>query len=365
MNRRYFSALLIAVMAVVIALVILVPSRSGHNSMPVESLFLPELGARINEASKLEVTTAGGALLTTIEKGEQRWTIMELDHYPADWNRLGNLLADLARASVVELKTSNPAYFSRLGVEDIGNADATGVLLEIHIGDQALAVVVGNKASSRNGQYLRLADDSQSVLIDRPLDVPLEPLDWADDEIVDIASALVAQVEIEHAGGERILARKISASDSDFTLENLPQGREQLSSWSVNSLAGVFSGMRMDAVKADSERSAGPADVKVTVLMFSGVEITAELFEREEQGWIRIRASAPVAADVGNLDTQAEPIEQDTARTTIKTANETASEINERTNGWLYRLPGTRVDSMSKTLEQLLKPLDEPVDAGS
>ena len=102
---------------------------------------------------------------------------------------------------------------------------------------------------------------------------------------------------IQHPDGDRILARKISASDTDFTLENLPQGREQLSSWSVNSLAGLFSSLRMDAVKADP----GPAGhdvVQVALLMFSGVEITAEVFELEEQGWIRIKASAPDQTDV-------------------------------------------------------------------
>ncbi len=365
MNRRHFSALLLAVVVVAIAVALLVPDRTGQNGMSVESLFLPELGARINEAGKLVLTAGGGELLTTLEKGDQRWIIAELDNYPADWSRLGNLLADLTQASVVELKTSNPEYFSRLGVEDMTTPGATGVLLEVYIDEQALGVIIGRMAASRDGQYLRLADTTQSVLIDRSLDVPIEPLDWADDEIVDIASALVAQVEIRHADGNRILARKISASDADFGLETLPEGREQLSSWSVNSLAGVLSRLRMDAVKADSG-PAGPADVEVSVLMFSGVEITAQVFEQEDQGWIRIKASAPgEAGRSGGSEKHAEPSAQDIIETAHEIANELANEINERTNGWLYRLPASRVEAMSKKLEQVLKPLDKPVAAES
>ncbi len=87
MNRRHFSALLMAVVVVAIAVVLLVPDRTGQNGMSVESLFLPELGARINEAGKLVLTAGGGELLTTLEKGDQRWIIAELDNYPADWSR--------------------------------------------------------------------------------------------------------------------------------------------------------------------------------------------------------------------------------------------------------------------------------------
>ena len=360
MRRHYFFTLLIAVLVVAIAVTVLVSGPTGQNVRPVESLLLPDMGARINEASTLAVTTGGGKLRTTIEKGEQQWTIAQLDNYPVDWSRLANLLADLARASVVELKTSNPEYFSRLGVEDIGNAGATGVLLELFFADEALGVIVGRKASSRDGQYLRLAHNTQSVLIDRSLDVPIEPLDWADNEIVDFASALVAQVEIRHPDGDRILARKNSPSDTDFYLENLPQGRELLSSWSVNALAGVFSALRMDAVKADPA-PAGPAKVRVAVRMFSGVEITAQVFEIEERSWIRIKASVPGEAGVNGADGHAEPGAQDT----IETAHEIANEINARTRGWLYRLGASRVEAMSKKLEQLLKPLGQPAAAES
>ena len=51
--------------------------------------------------------------------------------YPADEAKVRKLLIALADAKVVEEKTSNPASYATLGVEDMKGTGATGLRVEL------------------------------------------------------------------------------------------------------------------------------------------------------------------------------------------------------------------------------------------
>ena len=225
MNQRHFLILLFS--AAVVALAVLMVSNNG--SEPVESggkLLLSEMSARINEVSSLKVSSGENGSVSTLKKQGSGWVVGELSDYPADWNKLRTLLAALGEAKVAEIKTSKPEYYSKLGVEDPDEQGAESTLLTASLGQEEFDLIVGKQATSRGGQYVRLAGNPQSVLIDQELDINAEPIYWADSQIVDIGSALVAEIEIAHADGDSIRARKVSADDTDFKLENLPTDRK-------------------------------------------------------------------------------------------------------------------------------------------
>ena len=360
MSRRHFSALLVAALVAAVAVALLVPGRTGKDDAGDELLLLEDVAANINDVDRLVFTAGGGVPVSTLERGEESWTISELQDYPADWGKVKKLLTGLAELRVVEIKTSNPEYFSRLGVADISLAGARGTLLEVSFDGQARSLILGDDATARGGQYLRPADQEQSVLVDRSLDASADPLDWADSEIVNIGSAQVAEIEILHPDGDQILISKVSADDPDFTLENLPANREVLSGWTVNSLANVFSMLRMDGVKPDTPLP-DSEPVTIRLLTFSGLELKAEVFavgkenseeeSREAEGWISLLAVVPesvATGDIGRVDGQA-----------AEDFQQAAEEINLRTGGWLYRLPEAKYQSMTRRFAQLLKPLQD------
>ena len=350
MGRRHFSVLLLAALLVAAAIALLVPGRTGHDPAGNKLQILEEMAASINDVDKLVFTAGGGVPVTTLERGKVRWTISELHNYPADWNKVKGLLTGLAQAKVVEFKTSNPEYYSRLGVEDVKAPGAAGILLDLSYGDESSALVIGNEATAGGGQFLRPADQSQSVLIDSILDVSAEPMEWADSGVVDIGSGQVAELEILHPDGDLVRLSKVSADDTDFILENLPEGREVLSSWSVNSMANLFSSLTMDGVKPAS--SVAPGDpVTVRLLTFSGLEIKAELSVLDERGWVSISAVTPEQAPASGDDELGVRAAQDLQRE--------AAGINMRSTGWLYRLPQPKYEAMTKHFEQLLKPLPD------
>jgi hypothetical protein len=110
MSRRHFSLLLVLTVVVAV-LVLLIPGKTGKESEFEQSRLLPGLQEQVNDLDWLQFSGAGATTIATLQRSEGAWRVAEADGYPADWERLRTLLADLARAEIVEAKTANPDYY--------------------------------------------------------------------------------------------------------------------------------------------------------------------------------------------------------------------------------------------------------------
>ncbi|MDX1379760.1 MAG: DUF4340 domain-containing protein [Xanthomonadales bacterium] len=376
MSRKHFSWLLI-VTAVVAVVVLLLPGRTGQESGYTRAPFLPELQAQVNELDWLRIRGAGGTVVATLERADDHWRVAEAHAYRADWERLRTLLSELAQAEIVEAKTDNPAYYDRLGVEDVTAPAATGLQIEFAEGTGLPAVIVGKRAEGRGGHYARRADAAASALLDRNLDLPAAAKDWLATAIVDIADDEVVEVAVVHPDGERVTARKASADDEHFELQNIPEGREIRSAWTVDSLANALSALSLEAVAPQDDVDWNDA-VQFALVTADGLRVEVEgvatgletaADEAAEappdvssvpaaEHWIRLQAglyqtvldSAVEAPATGDVEAGG----GDDAATAVD-PTERAAEINRRVSGWAYRIPKYKYDAMSKRLEDLLQ----------
>lgn len=355
MSRKHFSWLLLATFLVG-TVVLILPEQTARNGTPEAGLLLPELEEQVNEISWLRLTAAGGVTVATLERNGDLWQVAEASGYRADWDAVRDLLSGLARSRVIEPKTDNPAYYERLGVEDVNLESAGGVMVSFAPDTGIPAVIVGNSARGRSGQYVRLADSEASALIDIVLDVPVERSSWLDTSIVDISDAEVVEVEVTHPDGEAVKVVKASADDENFRLQNIPDGREAKSDWSVNALGNVLSGLELDEVAA-REAIDWEGAGRLYLLTADGLVIEAAMVEREgpEAGgerefWIHLEAQL-FTTGVG-FAADGDTREDDT--------RERAEAINERVGSWAYRIPQYKYNAMNRRMEDLLKAEDEP-----
>jgi len=321
-------------------------------------LLLPEISKQINDVDRVELVAAGDRTVATMIRTGGQWQLEQMGGYRADWSRLQTLLAALAQANIMELKTEKPEYYPRLGVESITNDDAGGVLVKLGIGDRTTAILIGDEAQGRSGQYVRLQQSPVSVLVDRRLDVPLELLDWVDSRIVDINASEVAEVEVIHPGGESLLVTRVSADQTDFELVGLPPDREIKSSWAVNSMGSVLSMLDMKSVHPQDSVDWSDA-VKMRLLTFSGMEIIADTVKSGDEYMLRLRATYP-AADIAtsrleNPDTQGEQL--DIERQAMNEVLEAVEAFNQKVATWAYAISKQKYDVMVNTQETLLKPV--------
>ena len=348
MSRKHFAWLL-AVTLVVAAIAVLIPSQTGDECAFETAALLSGLEEQVNDIDWLQIS-AEGAVAATIVRGKDGWTVEEASGYRADWPQLHQLLSDLVAAEVAEPKTANPDYYDRLGVEDTDAPGAAGVQLAFREATGLPALILGNSAQGREGQYARIVGEAQSVLIDRELEIPRAAEDWLDRQIIDIPDSEVVEIAITHTGGETVLAKKVSADDANFELQNVPDGYEPASSYSVNSLAGGLSSLEMDAVTAEGDIDWSGA-VRFRLVTADGLNVEADMVElaegEDEQHWLRIEAG--VYATAVDKDIETEGGEDASGR---------AQSINERVSGWAYRIPEYKYGAMTKRMDDLLREVE-------
>ncbi len=353
--KQLFSYLAIATILALGAMALFLPSEPRVEDSAVNVLLLPDLAARVDQVQRVEIVTAGDKVVVTLNKSPDEWQLEQLAGYRADWPKLQALLAGLAQAKIVEVKTDKRKYYPRLGVEDVAATDASGVLVRIGNPQQTTDILIGKQAQGRPGQYVRVQESASSVLLDRALNVPRGVLDWVDRRIVDINSSEVAEVEIIHPDGDRVFVTRISADQTDFDLVELPSEREVLSSWAVNSLGSALTLLDLESVRP-AEGVDWSNAVRMRLLTFSGLEIMADMIESGDDYLVRLQASHPAAAVIKAED------EDSGQGATAQQADEAVSarvvDINRKVGGWAYGIAKYKYDTMVKSLESVLKPLE-------
>jgi len=358
--KRNFLYLAVLTLLAVLVVILLVPGGGSQEKLPGEDLLLPEIAEQINAVDSVEIVAGGNRTVATLQKVDDQWQLEQMYGYRADWSRLRTLLAALAQARVVEAKTDKVKYYSRLGVEDIATEDAGGVLLRLGVAGQVTGILIGKQAQGRVGQYVRMQGSAGSVLLDRDIDVLTGELDWVDKGIIDIDVSEVAEVEIIHPGGERVLVTKISADQIDFDLVDLPEGREIKSDGVGNSMGSILSMLDLEGVRPAGDVDWGEA-IRMRFLTFSGMEIMADVLEQDDEHLLRLNASHPAAAVTGNesLVEMEDPGQADLAQA-MDAVTETVDTINQQVSGWVYTIAKYKFEAMARKPEDLLKPLEQP-----
>ena len=352
MSKKHFSWLLLLTL-VAAGLVLLVPGKTGKESIIEETRILPELAAQVNDIEWVQILSAGDVSVATLWRGEEGWTVEEAGGYRADWERIRQLLSGLSQAEIIEAKTSNPEYYQRLSVEDVSSVTAGGLKIEFSADSGLPALIVGKTAKGRDGQYVRLDDSAASALLDRVVEVSGDRSDWLDKTVIDIADAEVVEVTINHPDGDAVTISKISADDENFDLQDIPEGREVKTEWTVNAPANALAALSFEDVVPESRLDwSGP--VRFSLLTADGLHIEVELkaitaadaVEPADEHWMRLTAGLYTTA-LNSADGQ--------AATAPETA-ERAEIINARVAGWAYKIPQYTFDSMVKRMEDLLQP---------
>ncbi len=331
MSKRNFSILLVVAILATIA-VFLVPTREGGEQPDESSLFIPEMAGSVNDLSTVRISSGDGSNPVTLKRTESGWVVQESHDYPADWGVLRPLLAELSQAVIVEEKTSNPEYYYRLGVQDPDATDSESRLIEFP-GSELPSIIVGNSAQNRQGHYLRIQGQSPSVLIDRGITLPINDNGWLARDIIDIDDSEVLRVRIAHADGEVVAIERESTEQNDFTLLDIPDGREPASTWTINQLANVLSGLQLESVvPVDDVDWEGATELKIETS--HGLTVNAWMVENEDKRWLRLEAAG----------------------------KDEAAEINRTVSGWAYNIPLYKYDAMTKRMDELLASQDESED---
>ncbi len=302
------------------------PSGGGTQA---GKLLLPGLERTVNAITEVRLTAANGKE-TTLEKHAEDWIVAERG-FPADSGLVRKLLLDLAQVKILETKTSDPAEYSVIGVENVTSKGATGTRIDLIEPGKTLSLVVGSP-SGDDASFVRLAGAKASLLVSPQIVPQADPKQWLYNSVINLPESRVQEVSVQVGKAPPYTATRASAEQPDFTIAGLPRGRQLSSLSAANAVANALASFTLD----DVHKPAGPQTYPDHALFRTFDGLVVEVSGRKAGNSRYVELAAHSAS---------------------KAAEAEARQINARFGGWELEILGYQYDAIFQPLEGLLKPL--------
>ncbi|WP_116808607.1 DUF4340 domain-containing protein [Steroidobacter cummioxidans] len=361
MTSRKLSILAVIAVLAILAGLWLAGRQVSPPSIESAALY-PELKQELAAITAVRIVKAGGTPALDLQRGESGWTVAERNNYPADEAKLRKLITSITEAKVLEEKTSNPASYAALGVEDISDAAAGGVQIELDGPKQPIKLIVGKQAQGTQSQYVRRAGEPKSWLINKNIDTSASADQWLRKEVIDVSADRVQSAEVTVEKNKPYSAVKKTRADEDFTVEGLPKGKQLSSPSAADNFATALAGLTLSDVKAASEVT-DPPSARATIRTFDGLVTEASGWTKDDKHYVALKTSYDAAlADkfkVATADTEKKDANSEGAPPADPPASrnvaEESTKANAQLNGWVYEIPAYKYEAIFKPMDELIK----------
>ncbi|MDZ7840601.1 MAG: DUF4340 domain-containing protein [Gammaproteobacteria bacterium] len=256
--------------------------RSPDDSMSSHGLHVPDLAHRADAVHTVLIRTADAEL--RLERTDEGWVARSKTGYPADAERIRQLVLGVSQLERLERKTANPDRLGRLDLRDIDVAGSRAVRVSLLTADgTTLADVLVGKThdfqqEARSRYFVRDAGDSQSWLVEGWLPPVLEELSsWLERRLMPgIGESALASVTVTHTDGETVTIRREGGEVKDFRLSGLSGGETIDSQYKVNAIAETLRRLSLKDVR-DAGAALGETIARIEAVTFNGVRIIARI----------------------------------------------------------------------------------------
>ncbi len=376
MNAKSLTVLvLVAGVSIAVAAVALRNSSSSAGENAASGKLLPGLSApdsgqpstadRRNAVVSIQIQRAGQS--STLHRVGDTWTLQDKGDYPVQIDQVRKLVNGLGDATLIDPKTSDPAKYAKLGVQDIDAPDSKSTLVTLSDKDgKAIAkVIVGKEAESAGIQpskqtYVRRAGEAQSWLANLDLGLHENGTDWLAKEIVKVPQDRIRSIEIRQPDGATLLVDRPTKETKDFTLHDVPTGKEPTYPTVANSLASGLEYVNLEDVQpaadVDFTTGAGPIARYTT---FDGLVVTVTTKDQDGKSYASFVASYEAPPAAPEPAPEAKEGEAPTpVATAVKSADEVRKEaesLNARLSQWAYVISSYTRTQVGKKMSELVK----------
>jgi hypothetical protein len=338
MKPRAFAALaVITLVAVVVAIATYASQNRWSQAKVSGAALLPGVAAQASHISRVELQQGDKAL--ALAKSDEGWTLADRGGYPVKPGAVRALLVKLAQAELVEGKTRNKDRFALLELEDPAGKDSKSRSLRLK--DEQGAIIaealVGKKrwdafGGSKSGTYVRKPGDPHAWLSNVDLDVSLNVRDWVQAGVLDVPSTKIAKLTVEIPGEEPLVIARDAADTAKYSLLGLPEGKKLKEGAGIDAIVRAVGTIELDDVRKAA--AAPPAnDLSVAKIEADGgLAITVRLRKEGDDTWVSLEASGAEAD-----------------------AKKTAEDIVKHTQGWEYKVPAHKAQSILKRRAELIE----------
>jgi len=303
-------------------------------------LMFPDLAPRLQDAARIEITHQDKTM-TLARKGDV-WGLADRGGYPVQASKLRGMLTALTELRLVEPRTTDPAEFSRLGLEDPNGKTATSSLLRVldASGKPIVAVIVGHRRVRTQGNvpeqvYVRRPDDNQTWLAEGSLQADADPQQWLDRDIMNIDHARIATVSVTRGDETLNFAR-----DGEKLALRSPSDHPPLDDYKLDDIDRALELLTFQDVQPDKD----PVGDKIGQSVYTtdnGLVVTATVFKGDKDIWARFAAAPAPGHDPGDK------------------SKDEADKLSARLTGWTYQLGSWKQKALVPSMDDLKSPPPE------
>jgi hypothetical protein len=339
MKPTSFAALAVAtVLALVIAIATYGAQNRWSQAKVSGAALFPGLAAQAARIAKIELKQGDKTL--TLARDKEAWTLADRGGYPAKTDAVRSLLVKVAQAELVESKTSNKERYAQLELEDPAAKDTKSRLLRVldDKGASIAEVIVGKKrfdafGASKGGTYVRKPGDAQTWLSNADLDVSVAVRDWVQPGVLDLAAAKIAKVTIEIPGEEPLVIARDEKDANKHTLVGIPDGKKLKEGAGIDGIVRSVGSIELEDVRKPAAPATPGGEAGVAKIEADGgLAVTLRLRKEGEDTWVSLEAAGA---------------EGD--------AKKSAEDITKRVQGWEYKVPAHKAQSILKRRADLFE----------
>lgn len=341
MNPRSFVILgaFTAVALVAAAVATVIESRVGADVQLYDEPMFPRLVARANDAARITYRTATDSADIVLKDGV--WGYTAKQNYPVNAGNIRSAVAAVAALRRLEPKTDDPARYQSLAVEDI-TPEARGREVTIYATDGELlaSVIIGRSSSTMSfdplgGTYLRVPGERRSWLARGNVALPPSALDWMERQIVHVPGPDISHLQI-YEGGQLVLNTEKITDDSGVQRYVLTPADDKLQAVdsAVKQVASAIVSLNFEDVLPGNAIKFPENPRRMVFKTFDGMTLQVDQVEQDGKLWVRFNTSAaPNAAGA-----------------------ERARQIAAATQGWVFQMPGYKLQAFNRPLAELTEP---------
>jgi len=312
MHRGRWMLVLLAA-ALIAAAIYLSTARRADRPAGVDERLYPALEASLDDITTIRIKGPGDTTVVTLQRAETLWQVAERSDFPADSSRVRTLLLGLAQARTLEEKSSLPANYPALGVEDLTAQGATGTGVELDGLADPVSLIVGKSPGARSS-YVRRKGEAASWQIGTAITVERDPAKWLATELLDVGAGRIQSAGVAVAGKRPWSMAKASRADLNFTVTGKPAGGSASAADSSTDLvATALAALRLVDVRPAADPAKDKPAATATYRTFDGLVLAIDGYADGDKRYLRVRASVDEAAPRRFFAAPAPPADKDAA----------------------------------------------------
>ncbi len=326
---------------------------------------LASLDSEIEKIARVEIKKKAENIVLVKGEGDT-WKVETANGYPADPKKINELVFGLSEIKVNAHLTANPERYTKFGLKDDTEYEASVRLADSDQKDIAtLYLGKDRKAGSEpdmemgmppkgGGRYVKLASDPNVYLVEDEI-YKMNPTlsSWVDTSICSIPTDKIVKVSIARPTTETV---ELAYQNGKLEVQNLP-AHLQTKKTEADSLAGALNGLRMTNVLSVENPKAQELvfDTTYTATSKDGAIYTVTVSHKDGQkDYIKLSATygEPFLTDSDKATTETEAA----AQTAAAKAKEEVPVFNQKHSPWVYEVSGWIAEKFLKTQKALTEP---------